>query len=329
MKSTALTLLEESLKGDLPDELRDRITSYLGNRHMSEERIVLGVRNIQNSGDPKTLPGFTVVETPWSFVSERTGETRSGTHEDVTYPEAGTPRLYDGWGSGIIVPICGRLWRVSYFDTPAQGGYDDFPTADGKQIVFEAIPEGTPETEFTAWDPIKALRDYNQGKLDHAEKGLRKMVEAVARFHAGTQPFESDEAYDTACDDAYEAYVAAGRDGSYVAPPFCVTQKGVDEFEGRTDDEYAITRERLTAMVEKARKGLDDADGRMNPPKFLCLFGQPNFLQNEFYPEFQGRPGMALATMDTGWGDSGNENLLFAVDDDGYPVAAWFEASCH
>jgi len=38
---------------------------------------------------------------------------------------------------------------------------------------------------------------------------------------------------------------------------------------------------------------------------------------------------MNLACMNTEWGDMGNENLLFAVDEDGFPVAVWHEASCH
>jgi len=60
----------------------------------------------------------------------------------------------------------------------------------------------------------------------------------------------------------------------------------------------------------------------------VTLFGQPCFIQNEITARIPSGAAMHLATLDTGWGDCGNVNILFACDDDGVPCRAWFEASC-
>lgn len=63
-------------------------------------------------------------------------------------------------------------------------------------------------------------------------------------------------------------------------------------------------------------------------PGEVVVFGQPHFIQNPIYPTHEGRSAMHLMTLETGWGDSGNVNILFACDDNGVPCAAWMEASC-
>jgi hypothetical protein len=63
-------------------------------------------------------------------------------------------------------------------------------------------------------------------------------------------------------------------------------------------------------------------------PGDVVVFGQPRFIQNPIFPTHEGRPAMHLMTLETGWGDSGNVNILFACDDNGVPCAAWMEASC-
>lgn len=63
-------------------------------------------------------------------------------------------------------------------------------------------------------------------------------------------------------------------------------------------------------------------------PNKSSIFGQPSFIQNEIMPVVNGRAAFHLATFETGWGDSGNENYLVALDDDGYPCAVFWEASC-
>jgi len=74
---------------------------------------------------------------------------------------------------------------------------------------------------------------------------------------------------------------------------------------------------------------VDAGEVRLSHPFYVQVFGQPHFLQNEVFPTYGGRCAMALASIETGWGDSGNVNILFACDDDGIPCRVWIESSCH
>jgi hypothetical protein len=65
---------------------------------------------------------------------------------------------------------------------------------------------------------------------------------------------------------------------------------------------------------------------RGNPP--VTAFGQPVFIQNTVTPSLDGRCASNLMTLETGWGDAGNINLLCALDEKGVPAKVWFEASC-
>lgn len=79
---------------------------------------------------------------------------------------------------------------------------------------------------------------------------------------------------------------------------------------------------------EKDIARCDSGDVRLNHPFYCQVFGQPNFIQNEMFPMHKGRMGALLCSIETGWGESGNVNILFACDDDGVPARVWFEASC-
>lgn len=57
-------------------------------------------------------------------------------------------------------------------------------------------------------------------------------------------------------------------------------------------------------------------------------FGQPKWIQGEWAPLHEGKPVYHLMTLETGWGDAGNENYMVALDEDGWPVAVYWEASC-
>lgn len=61
---------------------------------------------------------------------------------------------------------------------------------------------------------------------------------------------------------------------------------------------------------------------------FMQVFGQPVWIQNQYYPAYKGEPCFHLATLEIGWGDSGNFNILIACDKQGDPIVAFFEASC-
>lgn len=58
------------------------------------------------------------------------------------------------------------------------------------------------------------------------------------------------------------------------------------------------------------------------------FFGQPTWVQNPHYPvDLNGNPCCHLLTIENGWGDSGNFNILLGFDGD-VPNVAFFEASC-
>lgn len=59
----------------------------------------------------------------------------------------------------------------------------------------------------------------------------------------------------------------------------------------------------------------------------MQIFGQPVWVQHEYYPAYKGEPCYHLATLETGWGDCGNNNILIACENN-EPVKAFFEASC-
>jgi hypothetical protein len=59
------------------------------------------------------------------------------------------------------------------------------------------------------------------------------------------------------------------------------------------------------------------------------FFGQPVWVQNAHYPaDLRGEPCSHLVTVENGWGDMGNWNILVGFDADGVPNVAYFEASC-
>ncbi len=72
----------------------------------------------------------------------------------------------------------------------------------------------------------------------------------------------------------------------------------------------------------------DLAEGRTYHPVGTVAFGQPHFIQNSVAPEYKGRSASHLLTLDTYWGDCGNENYMVVLDDEGYPIALFHEASC-
>jgi len=61
---------------------------------------------------------------------------------------------------------------------------------------------------------------------------------------------------------------------------------------------------------------------------YAQVFGQPVFIQGIMTPSFEGRSAFHLLTLETGWGDSGNLNIMVGLDSEGVPCRVWFEASC-
>ena len=67
---------------------------------------------------------------------------------------------------------------------------------------------------------------------------------------------------------------------------------------------------------------------RQTPSDQTSAFGQPVFIQGKCFPTHEGKAAYHLLTFETNWGDCGNENYMVALDDDGYPIAVFHEASC-
>ena len=62
---------------------------------------------------------------------------------------------------------------------------------------------------------------------------------------------------------------------------------------------------------------------------YLKFFGQPTWVQGAKYGcDSLGNPLHQLLTIESGWGDCGNENILVGFDQDGNVSEAFFEASC-
>jgi hypothetical protein len=68
--------------------------------------------------------------------------------------------------------------------------------------------------------------------------------------------------------------------------------------------------------------------GENGPSYYLKFFGQPDWVQNEVYPnDLNGKPCYHFLTIDVNWGDCGNFNILLGFNGD-EPNIAYFEASC-
>jgi hypothetical protein len=95
--------------------------------------------------------------------------------------------------------------------------------------------------------------------------------------------------------------------------------------EGRTEwAEYAqADKERATMRLWNLEHG-EQVASRAD----VTIFGRPSWIQHDYIPVHNGKAAMCLAVLETGWGDAGNINILFACDEDGVPCRVWSEASC-
>jgi hypothetical protein len=60
----------------------------------------------------------------------------------------------------------------------------------------------------------------------------------------------------------------------------------------------------------------------------MSALGQAHFNQDPWYFAHNGKAAACLFSLETWWGDAGNENYFVVLDDDGYPEAVFHEASC-
>lgn len=102
-----------------------------------------------------------------------------------------------------------------------------------------------------------------------------------------------------------------------------------EDFKSYDDNYNRVLTEKGRQNYEEATSGWlhDEIPTRKATCPPLSLFGRPCFIQGALCPVFEGKPFYNLMTIENGWGDSGNINIMVALDD-GYPVAACLEASC-
>lgn len=98
-------------------------------------------------------------------------------------------------------------------------------------------------------------------------------------------------------------------------------EERIQVLRGEGFDEIA---DQVVGRLQQIRSG----EIRLCPSADVILFGRPNFLQAPIFPARGGKAAWCLMVINSGWGDAGNINLLFTVDDEGRPNAVWFEAIC-
>lgn len=87
----------------------------------------------------------------------------------------------------------------------------------------------------------------------------------------------------------------------------------------------------VLSQIHHKQMALDDlTSGRVLPrPHGVDQWGgQPGFNQEPVFPSHDGVSASCLATLETGWGDGGNVVVMLSCDEQGIPVALWWEASC-
>jgi hypothetical protein len=92
-----------------------------------------------------------------------------------------------------------------------------------------------------------------------------------------------------------------------------------------SEEPYEPKNKSLTFTVTDKPLTKPDAKERGHSFKF---FGQPTWIQNEYFPaDPRDNACYHFVTIENGWGDSGNYNILLGMDGD-IPSEAYFEASC-
>lgn len=100
----------------------------------------------------------------------------------------------------------------------------------------------------------------------------------------------------------------------------------VAEYQSVLDD-LDVDEDDIRYYTEKI-EDLQSGKRKLSPSGYALLFGKPYWIQWPIFPAFEGKAAQCLMVLETGWGDSGNINLLFTQDAEGRPNHVWFEASC-
>lgn len=92
--------------------------------------------------------------------------------------------------------------------------------------------------------------------------------------------------------------------------------------------EHALDLERYRRSIKQHDEAIANGESLYHPNQDSA-FGQPVYIQGMWVPVYEGQAPFHLLTFESGWGDAGNENYLVSLDAGGWPVAVFFEASCH
>jgi hypothetical protein len=96
-------------------------------------------------------------------------------------------------------------------------------------------------------------------------------------------------------------------------------------------DHEAYSAKGKRIILRETNEPLSQSE-RPNPKSrfdyYIKVFGQPVWVQGEHYIAYKGKPCSLLVSIEIGWGDCGNYNILVGCNDEGDPEVAYFEASC-
>lgn len=93
--------------------------------------------------------------------------------------------------------------------------------------------------------------------------------------------------------------------------------------------EFIRTNEPLSVPDRKGPTRAEWLRGYRRGSYHIKFFGQPTWVQGEHHAlDSRGNPFCNLMTIENGWGDSGNYNILIGFDENDDPAELYFEASC-
>lgn len=125
-----------------------------------------------------------------------------------------------------------------------------------------------------------------------------------------------------------------------LGPGRCLTQGSLYNFVAtiarrrwRIKTETKYTRENIPKEATVTFEETEEPDSPWQPyqPEIRNgshVFGQPLFIQGPAFPHRNKVVASMLVSIDSRWGDAGNENIFVSLDENGLPDRLFYEASC-
>lgn len=229
---------------------------------------------------------------------------------------------FEAAAGGALRPAYTIKAVVRYPDDPYAPGTTEcqvaYPDEDGNVITEEGrrLPELGPKRTFASG----RLHPFKPLVLDI--KGRRfKVTVSTLEFRDGDEPGDVTFEETTEPETPFEVWDAKAQ------LELRIVRLKRDIAEYKAAGLLTASSEQWLAEYE-AELSVGDYSSQ-TPGEQTSAFGQPVFIQGKCFPTHEGKAAYHLLTFETGWGDGGNENYMVALDDDGYPVAVFHEASCH